>query len=84
MRLLLDQQNEILDNYNLTRDVSVKDYYDAINQHAEALAKNSVLRPIEDDIRKICRNKRKCASNTINFKTIDGSFCTKCGYVYPF
>jgi rRNA maturation endonuclease Nob1 len=84
MKRLLEQQEEIIDNYSLTKGATEDDLRIAINQHAMVVGMNGVLRPIEWDVRPLCSDTDGCVSCTVEFDTIDGSFCAKCGQVYPF
>ena len=84
MKLLLEQQEEILQNYKSTADATEADLVAAINQHLAAVVKKNDLLPLVSGAkRKYCK-KDTCSSTTIDFKTIDGCFCRHCGYVFPF
>ena len=84
MKLLLEQQEKILQNYKVTADVTEADLAAAINQHLTAVVKKNDLLPLVSGAkRKYCK-KDTCGNITIDFKTIDGCFCGNCGYVFPF
>jgi len=84
MKRLLMQQKQILRNYQDTKGATLIDYLDAINQHLQYTISVAIIRPHECEIRKVCDDMTKCLSETIDFKSIDGAFCSKCGEVYPF
>lgn len=85
MKRLLKQQEQILQNYQETDGAKLSDYYDAINQHLRHMVSVVTIVPEDGNIRNVCENNLKeCVENTIDFKSIDGAFCSKCGEVYPF
>tara|TARA_R110000851_G_scaffold36214_1_gene94670 strand:+ start:169 stop:420 length:252 start_codon:yes stop_codon:yes gene_type:complete len=83
MKKIIQQQEEIEINFNDTKGKKPEHLTSAINQHLFEVTRNTMLLPMSSkETRPDC--KEKCSENTINFKFIDGCFCKKCGYIFPF
>lgn len=81
MKLLLESYQAIIEQ---CAGNSTKDLARAIHQFTTAVVKkNDFLHDVSMAKRAFCQNGCDHSKN-IRFEKMDGSFCSKCGYIYPF
>lgn len=73
---MLNWDKQIIKNYESTE---IKDPYDTVIKLSNEEYKNGINDNLIDT-----NDCKACATGAIKFKHIDGAYCKKCGYVYPF